>query len=189
MNFCHNNAIKSNTTHNHNTYANKFINHVIKLIGSIIANITAYVGLQLENTGQSDIHTIILHKTPFLLADFHRFWFDLSENHNLVERFFHTFGNKVIIQNNINITHENNFQTIGSTQIKTVDALSSRENKIIENHNEAIIMYGLYLSSESVAHAHRITGNNGRTHGARIVNTQAKNDTINNVIIYILFIK
>ena len=160
-----------------------------KLIGNIIAKITAYVGLQLENTGQSDNQTITLQIIPFFPADFHKFWLDLSENPNFVERFFHKFGNIVIIQNNIKITHENNFHTIGSTHINTVEAFSNKENNIIDKESEPIIIYGLNLSSASAAQAQRITGNNGNTHGARIVSTQAKNDTINNVIRIVYKIK
>ena len=93
------------------------------------------------------------------------------------------------IQNQTKIPPENNFQTIGSTHIKTVEAFNKSENNIIENHKEAIIIYGLDLFSASLTLAHKITGKSGKTHGARIVKTQARNDTINNVIIFCLKIK
>jgi hypothetical protein len=60
-------------TESHNTYENRFNIPTAKLAGNIIPKIIPYVGLQLENTGHSDIHTKILHFTPFLLADFARF--------------------------------------------------------------------------------------------------------------------
>jgi len=107
---------------------------------------------------------------------------DLSENHNFVDRVFHKLGKIVIIQNNIKITHENNFQTIGSTHIKIVVAFSNNENSIIDILSDSIIIYGLLLFDESVAHAHNITGKSGNTHGANIVSTPAKNDIISSVI-------
>ena len=120
-----------------------------------------------------------------MFADSHNFLLDLSENHNLVERFFHKLGNIVIIQNNIKIIQENNFHTIGSTQINTVEAFNNKENKIIDIDRDAIIIYGLYLSLESAAQAHKITGKSGKTHGARIVNIQARNETINKLIMFL----
>ena len=112
--------------------------------------------------------------------------FDFHENHNFVETFFHKFGNIVIIQKNMIIIPEISFQTIGSTHIKIVEAFKSKENITTENISDAIIIYGLYLSSESELLAQSITGSNGKTHGVRIVKTQAKNDTISKVINFLL---
>jgi len=186
INFCHNKAINNNISQSHKAYANKFISPIKKLTGSITAKITAYVGLQLENTGQSDIQINILHSIHFFPADFHKFLLELSENHIFVEKFFHKFGKIVIIQNNINITPENNFQTIGSTHIKIVEAFSKSENIIIDTTKDNIIMYGLDLLLESSTDAHNITGKSGNTHGASIVRIHAKNEIINNVIFLVL---
>ena len=157
-----------------------------KLVGNITANIIAYVGLQLLNTGQSDIQINTLHNTHFFLADCHSFVLDFSDNHILVEKSFHKLGNIVINQNNIKIIQENNFHTIGSTHMNNVEALSRRENIIIDIQRDNIIIYGLNLSLVSDAEAHKIIGKSGNTHGARIVNTQARNDIINNVIIFFI---
>ena len=89
----------------------------------------------------------------------------------------------MITQKSISIIQENNFHTIGSNHINTVDAFNKREKATIETIKDSIIIYGLYLSSDSVVEAHKITGNKGKTQGARIVNTQAKNDTTSKVII------
>ncbi len=88
----------------------------------------------------------------------------------------------VIIQKIINITQEKIFHTIGSNHIKSVVALSNIENITIENIRDSIIIYGLYLSSGLVVLAQSITGKSGKTQGARIVKTQARNDTIKIVI-------
>lgn len=189
INLCPKSAIKSNIIQRPRTYANRLIKPVSKLIGRIIAKITAYVGLQLENTGQSDNQTNIDHINHFFVADLPKFWLDLSDNHSFVEKFFQTLGKRVTSQNITKIAQENIFQTIGSTQINTVEAFNSNENTIIETQREAIIIYGLYLSLASVADAHIITGSKGNTHGARIVKTQAKKETINKVIICKLYNK
>ncbi len=73
INFCPNNAIANIITDNPSTYANKFSIPTAKLAGKIIQRIIPYVGLQLENTGPSDIPTRILHLTQVLFADFARF--------------------------------------------------------------------------------------------------------------------
>jgi hypothetical protein len=96
--------------------------------------------------------------------------------------FFHKLGNIVITQNSIKMIQEKSFQTIGSTHIKMVDAFNSRENTTIDNISESIIIYGLYLSSDCSLLAHKITGNKGRTQGAKIVSAQAKKDTISKFI-------
>jgi len=46
----------------------------------------------------------------------------------------------VIIQNNIKITQENNFQTIGLTHIKIVENFNKSENITIENIKDKIII-------------------------------------------------
>ena len=109
--------------------------------------------------------------------------FELEENHAFIDRIFHKFGKRVIIQNHISIPPLNNFHTIGSTHIKIVDTFNKREKIIIGSQRDAIIIYGFNLSLLSVADAHNITGNKGKTHGANIVNTQARNDRIIKVII------
>jgi hypothetical protein len=114
---------------------------------------------------------------------------DLSESHIFVEKFFHKFGKIVIIQNSIKITQENNFQTIGSSHIKIVDTFNKSENITIEIAKENIIIYGLDLFFEFSTDAHNIIGKSGNTHGASIVSTHAKNDIINNVILFNLIIK
>ena len=80
------------------------------------------------------------------------------------------------------------FHTIGSTHIRAVDAFNIREKNIIEILNEAITIYGLYLSFESSTEAPSITGKSGRTQGAKIVRIQERNDTINSDIFISLVI-
>jgi hypothetical protein len=58
----------------------------------------------------------------------------------MFEIFFHKFGKKVKTQKSIKITPENIFQTIGSISIKTVLALSKRENTKTEKESEAMII-------------------------------------------------
>jgi hypothetical protein len=108
MNFCPNNVIASIIIESPNTYATKFNIPVKKLAGRIIPRIIPYVGLQLENTGQSDIPTSILHFTHVLFADFARP--ALAFHENLPETFFHTFGNNVIIPKKNIITPEATFK-------------------------------------------------------------------------------
>jgi hypothetical protein len=98
------------------------------------------VGLQLLNTGHREIQTNIAQRGHFFCAESHNFLLDLSANHIFVEKFFHKFGNIVIIQKAIKITQENNFQTIGSTQIKTVEAFNKSEKSTIDIINEDIII-------------------------------------------------
>jgi len=64
-----------------------------------------------------------------------------------------------------------------------VVAFSASEKIIIEIDNDAIIMYGLYLSVWFSTLAQRITGSNGNTQGANMVNTPARNDNTSSVII------
>lgn len=154
-----------------------------KLIGSITANITAYVGLQLENTGQSENHTNTLHNTHFLFDDFCNHIFDLSDNQSLVVIFFHRFGKIVIIQNIIKIIQLKSFHTIGSTHINKVDAFNNNENIIIEILSDIIIIYGLDLLSNSCILLQRIIGKSGKTHGASIVKIPAKKEIISKSII------
>ena len=124
-----------------------------------------------------------------MLDDLVKAWLDLFHKPIFVEKLSHKCGNMVIIQNPIKITQEKSFQTIGFTQINIVEAFKSSEKIIIDTHKEAIIIYGLYLSLTSVAEAHKITGKSGKTQGAKIVSTQAKNDTISKVIMIFYKIK
>ncbi len=181
-------AIRSSTTASHRTYDTKLIIPTAKLAGRITASITAYVGLQLANTGPSDIPSIIVQNNHFFWAFFHKVSFDLPANQILVEKFFHKSGKIVIIQNAISIPPLNVFHTIGSTQIKAVDAFNIREKNIMETLRAAIIIYGLNLSFESSTEAPSITGKSGNTQGAKIVRTQDKNDTIRSHIIFSLII-
>jgi len=183
-NLCPSLAISSNTTASQRTYEIKLIIPTAKLAGRITARITAYVGLQLAKTGPSDIQSIIVQNNHFFWAFFQRASLDFHANHTFVEKFFQRFGNNVIIQKPINIPQLNDFQTIGSTHIRTVDAFSIREKNIIDILKAAIIIYGLYLSLESSTEAPSITGRSGNTHGAKIVSTPERNDTINNHIIF-----
>mgnify|MGYP001138056077 CR=1 FL=1 len=52
-----------------------------------------------------------------------------------------------------------------------------------EREREAITTYGAYLFLASSILAHSIIGKSGSTQGAKTVSTQAKNATINKVII------
>jgi hypothetical protein len=65
--------------------------------------------------------------------------------------------------------------------IKIVEALSKSVKIIIETRSEAMIIYGLFLSSDR-ALLPSISGKTGNTQGAKIVNTHAKNDKINSSI-------
>jgi hypothetical protein len=70
INFCPSRVIASITTESPNTYATRFNIPVKKLAGRIIPRIIPYVGLQLENTGQSENPIRMLPHIPFLDADF-----------------------------------------------------------------------------------------------------------------------
>jgi hypothetical protein len=108
INFCPNKVIASITTESPNTYATRFNIPVKKLAGRMIPRIIPYVGLQLENTGHSDIPTSILHFTHVLLADFASPALAFPEN--LPEIFFQTLGNNVIIPKKNIITPEATFK-------------------------------------------------------------------------------
>ena len=60
--------------------------------------------------------------------------------------------------------------------MRSVDALSRIVNSTIERAREAVTIYGYHFHRSPTDPA-RITGRTGRTHGARIVRTQARNDT------------
>jgi hypothetical protein len=64
-----------------------------------------------------------------------------------------------------------------------VVVFNNNEKTITDTASAAIIIYGRDLSSASAEDAHSITGNNGSTQGANIVNTPAKNDNINKSIL------
>ena len=107
---------------------------------------------------------------------------DLSENQSFVVIDFHKFGNKVITQNNNIITHDAFVRVDVSIHESAVVAWTIIVKIMIDTDSEAIIIYGLYLSSLDQALAHKIIGRRGRTHGARIVSTQAKNEIIKRVM-------
>ncbi len=146
MNFCHKIVIARRVTHNQITYAIKFIIQIIKLVGSITAKITQYVGLQLLNTGPRENQTNISHIIPFLFQPLVSILFDFSVNHNLRDKLFHIFGKIVITQNPIIIIALNHFRNIWSTHKKIVDTFNNSENIIIDTDKEIIIINGFNLS-------------------------------------------
>ncbi len=60
--------------------------------------------------------------------------------------------------------------------MRSVDALSRIVNSTIERARDPVTIYGYHFHFSPTDPA-RITGRTGRTHGARIVSTQAMNDT------------
>jgi hypothetical protein len=88
-----------------------------------------------------------------------------------------------MIQKKIMITQEAFVSVFVSIHESTVVAWTNIVNMIIETDKEAIIIYGLDLSSPAPALAPNITGKSGSTHGARIVSIQAKNEISKSVII------
>ena len=60
--------------------------------------------------------------------------------------------------------------------MRSVDALSRIVNSTIERAREPVTIYGYHFHFSPTDPA-RMTGRTGRTHGARIVRTQAMNDT------------
>jgi hypothetical protein len=67
--------------------------------------------------------------------------------------------------------------------MRSVDALSRIVNSTIEKARDHVTIYGYHFHFSPTDPA-RMTGRTGRTHGARIVRTQAMNDTnaIDNMI-------
>lgn len=60
--------------------------------------------------------------------------------------------------------------------MRSVDALSRIVNSTIERARDPVTIYGYHFHFSPTDPA-RITGRTGRTHGARMVRTQAMNDT------------
>ena len=60
--------------------------------------------------------------------------------------------------------------------MRSVDALSRIVNSTIERARDPVMIYGYHFHFSPTDPA-RITGRTGRTHGARMVRTQAMNDT------------
>ena len=60
--------------------------------------------------------------------------------------------------------------------MRRVDALRSIVNSTIERARDPVTIYGYHFHFSPTDPA-RITGRTGRTHGARMVRTQAMNDT------------
>jgi hypothetical protein len=101
--------------------------------------------------------------------------FDLSSIFDLYEIIFHKFGNNVIIHKNIKIIQDKYDQIYAGISIKNIVHFNNIEKKIIEIHKDIIIKIGVFLLL-SVELQAKITGNIGKTQGAKIVNTQAKKD-------------
>jgi len=68
--------------------------------------------------------------------------------------------------------------------INKVVAFNASEKIIIDMASARIIMYGRILFFVSSILAPKITGKRGSTQGDNIVNTPAKNETINNHMIF-----
>ncbi|MDP3380309.1 MAG: hypothetical protein Q8S84_01900 [bacterium] len=179
---CQNNAINNNIVDSQSAYITKFNKPNKNQAGKIIANIKAYVGLQLVNTGHSENHISILFLYHFDCVDLENTSLVLFSIPSLYVIFFHKSGNNVIIQSQIINHHENIDQKLCGNVIKKVVAFNNIEKSIIEIANEAIIIYGHFLLLSSILHA-SIIGKSGKTHGASIVKTPAIKDIINSIII------
>ncbi|MDP5039184.1 MAG: hypothetical protein NWP80_01950 [Candidatus Gracilibacteria bacterium] len=184
--FCPKNDISIKTSESHKVYATKFMIHTKKLAGRIIASIRAYVGLQLVKTGPRESHIKIFFLFPEVFIEAEKAGGDFVSNQSFAEKFFHTLGNIVIIPSQTISPPENIAQKLCGTQIKKVVAFRNRENTIIERASDAIITNGHFLSSGFSILPERIIGRSGSTHGARIVSTQAKNETNNKSIFFVL---
>ena len=182
-NFCPKTTINNITKHSPTIYATRLLNQVKKLTGKTCANINPYVGLQLEKTGQSETQTNILHQIHFFCDDFASAVF--AEFENFPDIFFQIFGNKVIIQKNTIIIPDAIFKYFSGVQINNVVAFNNNVKTSTEKASERIIIYGLDLLSASPAEAHNITGKSGKTQGAKIVRTPAKNDKIINSTLWL----
>jgi hypothetical protein len=101
--------------------------------------------------------------------------FDFSSIFDLYEIILHKFGNIVIIHKNIKIIQDKYDQKCAGISIKIVVHFNNIEKKIIETQRDIIIKIGVFLLLSVVLQA-KITGNIGKTQGAKIVNTQAKKD-------------
>lgn len=106
---------------------------------------------------------------------------DFLSNHILEDIFFHKSGKIVIIHNQKISPPENIAQKLCGTHIKNVVAFKSIEKTIIDIASEAIIIYGHFLLFSSTLQA-KIIGRSGKTQGAKIVRTHAKNEIINKSI-------
>lgn len=95
---------------------------------------------------------------------------------------FQRFGKIVIIPKAIIIPHENVFQKLGGTHIRTVLAFNIKEKRIIEILRDHIITRGIFLLFPSSALAHKTIGRSGKTQGAKTVRTQDKNAIMRSVI-------
>lgn len=185
---CQNNAINNNIVDSQSAYITKFNKPYKNQAGNIIANIKAYVGLQLVNTGHSENHISILFLYPVDLVELYNALLDLVSNQSFRDIFFHKSGNNVIIQSQIINHPENIDQKLCGTVIKRVVAFNNIEKSIIEIANEAIIIYGHFLLLSSTLQA-KIIGKRGKTHGASIVKTPAIKETKSKIIFILLIIK
>ena len=183
INFCPNIAIASKMAASQSIYDIRETIPITIPAGRIIARISAYVGLQLLNTGPSASPIRTYFILPFFAVLLLRSLFELSENQSLVESVFQRFGNRVIIPSPMIRPPEKLFQNDGGTSIKIVEAFKRRENISIDILKDAIIIYGVYLFLSSSTLAHRMIGKIGSTHGARTVKTPDKNAIIISVII------
>jgi len=96
--------------------------------------------------------------------------------------FFHRFGSTVIIPRAIIIPPEKPFQKLAGISIRSVDALSKREKRMIEILSEVMITTGIFLLFPSSALAPSIIGRSGSTQGANTVRTPDRNAITKRVI-------
>lgn len=176
-NFCPNSAIASITNESPMAYAVRFITPTAKLAGITVATIRRYVGEQLANTGPSEAPMRISPVIPFLLPAFESAVCDFAPNLSFAETFSHRSGNRVMIPKKSTMEPENICQKLWGISIRSVEAFNRSVKTTIEPARLRVMMIGLRIFL-SVSEPPMITGNRGRTHGARMVSTPAKKEAI-----------
>lgn len=153
----------------------------ILLSTKTVANIKKYVGLQLVKTGPKATPVRISFRIPLLCVAELRSLFELSESLSLKDIFSQTVGNNVIRPSNKIRLAESILMVSGWKLKEVIPVFRIRVNKTIERHKDPTIKYGgLRLSLFRLPPI--ITGNNGRTHGARIVRIPENKATRRSVI-------
>jgi len=87
---------------------------------------------------------------------------------------FHKYGKSVIIPNTKTKPHETIFQKLGGISIRSVVALSKRENTNTDTARELITIIGIFLLFASAALEPNIIGRSGKTQGANTVSIPEK---------------
>lgn len=158
----------------------------MKLAGSTVAIITAYVGEQVLNIGHKTNQRRISDRSQFHQDQL--FCCALLVNFSIPVMcisFCHNVGNKKNIPNTIRIYAEILVRSSGKIPKRSTKNLIRSVKRITERAKDEIITRGRDFF-HSITDHQTITGSNGSTHGAKTVNTHAKNDSQSNHMIFLI---